>query len=144
MPKVICTRPNASLNINGVKFAPTEDGTGVISEEISEEAAELFLLVPGYHQADEGGKQASAPAKAPAPAKPAAGSTNPAAAKKAGKAAPAPAPVAASAPSAKATAASDAAQAATEGNAAIATPAESQAAAPGADAGGASEDPNVF
>lgn len=144
MPKVICTRPNASLNINGVKFAPTEDGTGVISEEISEEASELFLLVPGYHQADEGGKQASAPAKAPAPAKPAAGSTKPATAKKADKAAPAPAPVAASAPAAEATAASDAAQTATEGNAAIATSAESQAAAPGADAGGTSEDPNVF
>ena len=62
MPKVICTRPNASLCINGVKFTPTEDGTGVISEEISDEAAEHFLLVPGYDLAETGEQKPAAPA----------------------------------------------------------------------------------
>lgn len=65
MPKVICTRPNASLLINGVNFTPLEDGTGVISEEIGDEAAELFLSIPGYEAADDG--EGSAPAT-PAPA----------------------------------------------------------------------------
>ncbi len=93
MPKVICTRPNASLNINGVKFTPTEDGTGVISDDIGDDAAELFLSIPGYELAEEGAKKQAPVAKAPvakAPvAKPAAAPAK-AAAK---KAAPTPAPV---------------------------------------------------
>lgn len=53
MPRVICTRPNASLNISGVSFQPTEDGMAIISEEISEEQAENFLLIPGYELGEE-------------------------------------------------------------------------------------------
>lgn len=48
MSKVICTLPNASLEISGVKFTPTADGTGIISEELAPAAAELFLSIPGY------------------------------------------------------------------------------------------------
>ncbi len=69
MPKIICTRPNASLLISGVKFTPLEDGTGVISEDVSDEAAELFLSIPGYHAAEYGDGAPAAPAAAPKPAK---------------------------------------------------------------------------
>lgn len=48
MPKVICTLPNASLEISGVKFTPTADGTGIISEELAPAVAELFLSIHGY------------------------------------------------------------------------------------------------
>lgn len=98
MPKVICTRPNASTEINGVKFTVLEDGSGVISEEISAEAAELFLSIPGYHAegdapGGEGGeKQPEAPAAPVEPPKQPAkapAAKHPAKA----KAAPAPAPV---------------------------------------------------
>lgn len=50
MPRVICTRPNASDLINGVRFEPHENG--VISEQISEEEAQKFLRIPGYQLAD--------------------------------------------------------------------------------------------
>lgn len=63
--RVICTRPNASTEINGVKFTPLEDGTGVISEEVSEEVAANFLLVPGYHDADGEPVEQTVPAPAP-------------------------------------------------------------------------------
>lgn len=46
MPKVICTRPNASTLISGVKFEPHD--IGVISEEISQEKAAEFLSISGY------------------------------------------------------------------------------------------------
>ena len=68
MPKVICTRPNASLNINGVNFTPTEDGRGVISEEISDDAAELFLSIEGYELAEQGEQKPAAAAAPNAPA----------------------------------------------------------------------------
>jgi hypothetical protein len=48
LPKVICTLPNASLEISGVKFTVLADGTGIISEELAPAAAELFLSIPGY------------------------------------------------------------------------------------------------
>lgn len=47
MPQVICTRPNASTMINGVKFEPYEHG-GMISEDISDDQAKAFLRIPGY------------------------------------------------------------------------------------------------
>lgn len=61
MSKVICTLPNASELINGVKFEPHE--RGVISEDISDEQAEAFLAIPGYEL--DGGERKPAP-KAPA------------------------------------------------------------------------------
>ena len=88
--RVICTRPNASTEINGVKFTPTKDGTGVISDEVSEEVAALFLSIPGYHDAegdDQGGQEPPAP---PAVVKPTAAPKAPAAPKTAGKKAAAP------------------------------------------------------
>lgn len=49
MPKIICELENASLEINGIKFVPLEDGTGVISEkDVSEGHAAIFLSIPGY------------------------------------------------------------------------------------------------
>lgn len=63
MPRVICTRPNASLNISGVAFEPTEDGMAVISEEISDEQAENFLSIQGYAVAEEDADAAAAAAE---------------------------------------------------------------------------------
>lgn len=60
MPKVICTRPNASNLINGVKFEPHE--RGVISEDISDEKAEAFLSIPGYELDGAGKKPKQTPA----------------------------------------------------------------------------------
>ena len=52
MPKVICTLPNASEEISGVKFTAVEDG--MLSEDISDEQADHFLSIPGYKPADGG------------------------------------------------------------------------------------------
>lgn len=58
MPKIICTLPNASDEISGVKFTSVEGG--MLSEEIDDDAAELFLSIPGYKLADdEAGKKAA-------------------------------------------------------------------------------------
>jgi len=51
MPKVICHLPNFDDEVSGVKFVPHPDG-GKISEEISEEQAELFASIPGYELAE--------------------------------------------------------------------------------------------
>ena len=84
MPRVICDLPNASDEISGVKFFPLEDG-GLISDEISDEQAELFASIPGYTIDGEGAepvkkaepkpapttrKAAKAPAKPAAPVEP--------------------------------------------------------------------------
>lgn len=63
MPKVICTLPNASAEINGVKFSPAEGG--MLSDEVSAEQAEAFLSIPGYVEHAE--EPAPTPAPAPAP-----------------------------------------------------------------------------
>lgn len=102
MPKVLCTLENASEEISGVKFAAHE--RGMISEEISEEAAARFASIDGYELVEESESKPPAPAPAPAPA------PKPAAAAKTStkKAAPAPALVeqpAADAPAAEAPAA---------------------------------------
>lgn len=47
MPKIICTLPNASDEISGVKFSRL-NGDQLISEDISADQAELFLSIPGY------------------------------------------------------------------------------------------------
>lgn len=53
MPQVICKLPNASDEINGVKFSRHEvDGQAVmVSDEISAEQAEAFASIPGYELA---------------------------------------------------------------------------------------------
>lgn len=51
MPKIICTLPNASEEISGVKFISHKDG--MISEEISKEKADAFLEIKGYNLAEE-------------------------------------------------------------------------------------------
>ena len=51
MPKIICTLPNASKHISGVVFVDTADKMAIISEEISEEQAAIFLSIPGYEPA---------------------------------------------------------------------------------------------
>jgi hypothetical protein len=45
--RVLCALPNASEEISGVRFTPTDDGL-MRSEEISEEVAAVFLSIPGY------------------------------------------------------------------------------------------------
>lgn len=46
MPRVICIRPNAADNINGVPFHKHD--MGVISDEIAIETAAQFLDISGY------------------------------------------------------------------------------------------------
>lgn len=46
--KVTCTLPNASHEINGIKFAPLPDGTGVVATNVSPDAAAMFDGIPGY------------------------------------------------------------------------------------------------
>jgi len=46
MPKVKCTIPNASNNINCINFEPIPGG--MLSEEIEQEHVDNFLLVPGF------------------------------------------------------------------------------------------------
>lgn len=54
MSKIICTLENASNLINGIKFQPAEGVEGLLSEDVSESVAALFLSIPGYvlHGAD--------------------------------------------------------------------------------------------
>lgn len=65
MPRVICDLPNASEEISGVKFHKLEDG-GLISDEISEELAELFASIPGYAIDEDGSEPPKVEVK-PAP-----------------------------------------------------------------------------
>lgn len=46
MPKVLCTLPNASDEISGVKFVT--HAHGMLSEDISDDVAEQFAAIPGY------------------------------------------------------------------------------------------------
>lgn len=48
MSKIICKLENASDLINGIKFGPVEGVEGLVSEEVSESVAALFLSIPGY------------------------------------------------------------------------------------------------
>lgn len=65
MAKVICTLPNVSAKINGVRF--TADRGEYISDEISDEAALNFASIPGYRIAEV---PAAKPAKGAAAADP--------------------------------------------------------------------------
>jgi len=95
MPRVICSLPNASTEISGVKFSQTDDG--MLSEEVSDEVAAAFTEINGYaiH-----GAVVEKPTKAADPGSKTAGKTAPAktAAKKTAAASPAPAPAADPAP----------------------------------------------
>ena len=60
MTKIICTLPNASENINGVKFV--SHAKGMISQSIDDEdVVEAFLSIDGYELADAGEKSPAAP-----------------------------------------------------------------------------------
>lgn len=61
MAKVICTLPNASNLINGVKFVEHE--LGMISEEIEDEVAGAFAAIKGYVLANTSGKPAGKPGR---------------------------------------------------------------------------------
>ena len=63
MPKVLCTLPNASAEINGVAFTPADGG--MLSEELSADRAAGFLVIPGYVEHAEDPVPAPAPAPAP-------------------------------------------------------------------------------
>lgn len=72
MPKVHCSLPNASNNINGVKFEPAENG--VVSEEVDQATADAFAAIEGYVIVEPAKpakveKPATAPVKAEASAK---------------------------------------------------------------------------
>ena len=68
MPRVICNLPNASAEINGVKFHPLEDG-GMVSDEIDNEKAAGFLEIAGYESWDNPAPAAALlkPSAPPAP-----------------------------------------------------------------------------
>ena len=56
MAKVICTLPNASSSISGVKFVSHKNG--MISEEVEDEVALHFASINGYQIHDpKAGKQ---------------------------------------------------------------------------------------
>lgn len=46
MAKILCTLPNASEEISGVKFVAHEKG--MLSEEVAADVAERFASIPGY------------------------------------------------------------------------------------------------
>jgi len=46
MPKVLCTLPNASEDIGGIKFA--QHAKGMLSEDLSDEQAKRLASIPGY------------------------------------------------------------------------------------------------
>lgn len=46
MPKVLCTLPNASEEISGVKFSA--HAKGMVSEDVSDETAAYFAAIGGY------------------------------------------------------------------------------------------------
>jgi hypothetical protein len=46
MPKVLCTLPNASEEISGIKFM--SHAAGMLSEDISDEQAAKFASIQGY------------------------------------------------------------------------------------------------
>ena len=46
MPKVLCTLPNASEEINGIKFET--HANGMLSEDVSDEVAAELSTIPGY------------------------------------------------------------------------------------------------
>lgn len=46
MPKVLCTLPNASELISGVKFAT--HAKGMVSEDVADDVAAAFASIPGY------------------------------------------------------------------------------------------------
>jgi hypothetical protein len=62
VPRVLCTLPHASEQISGVAFERTP--AGMLSVEISDEAAARFIRIRGYELAEA---SAPAPAKAPDP-----------------------------------------------------------------------------
>lgn len=68
MARVICNRPNASTEINGIRFHPLEDGR-LISDEIEGEALDLFLSISGYELDEDPDEKAppASPAEPPAP-----------------------------------------------------------------------------
>lgn len=65
MPRVLCTLPNASDLISGVKFSATDNG--MLSEEIDAAMVEQFVAIPGYLAVDFA---PTAPTSQPAPAVP--------------------------------------------------------------------------
>ena len=46
MPKVLCTLPNASEDIGGIKFE--KHANGMLSEDVSDEQAARLASIPGY------------------------------------------------------------------------------------------------
>lgn len=54
MPKVICSLPNASEIINGVRFVTHK--LGMISEEVEQDVADFFARITGYSLADKKGR----------------------------------------------------------------------------------------
>lgn len=46
MPKILCTLPNASEEIGGIKFTAHEKG--MLSEDVSDEQAQRLASIPGY------------------------------------------------------------------------------------------------
>lgn len=84
MAKVLCKLPNASTNINGVRFVTHRDG--MISEEIDDAVALAFAEIPGYFihdpkaaegQGQQSNQQPPAGSPAGAPSSPSAGSATP-------------------------------------------------------------------
>lgn len=67
MPRVICALPNASDEINGIKFHKLDDGR-LISDDVADDVAEHFVSIPGYElDAEESDIPPAKPVEQPAP-----------------------------------------------------------------------------
>lgn len=59
MARVLCTSPNASELISGIKFSSVDGG--MLSEEVSDDIAADFCAIPGYTLHAGGDKSAPKP-----------------------------------------------------------------------------------
>jgi hypothetical protein len=69
MARIVCTLPNASELINGIKFI--ESKGQMISEEVEDAVVEFFTAIPGYFAHKPRGKAAAGGADPQDPAPPA-------------------------------------------------------------------------
>lgn len=66
MPRVICELPNASDEINGIRFHLLDDGRR-ISDELDDDQARRFASIPGYSLDEEEREPVKEPEAPPAP-----------------------------------------------------------------------------
>ena len=51
--KIKCTLPNASEEMNGIRFVAEADGVMVSAQDVAPDLAKIFLSVPGFAVAED-------------------------------------------------------------------------------------------